>query len=209
AEAGEQSLNVVQNPASTAEQRQQALESYTEELERLSLAADSIGLQGLAQLCAHLHANLDAFTAREQVLSEQESALLRGWQQPVLDYLEAIGTEASSRQLVNFMSQAEWLLPLDQDAANDILESLRHPAPSLEDFGDIEERPREARPEDVSLELPPETNPELLDSLLQELPNQTSEFSAAIQQLYEGTGTPADMEAAQRIAHTLKGAGNT
>ncbi|MEZ5591348.1 MAG: ATP-binding protein [Gammaproteobacteria bacterium] len=209
AEAGEQSLSVVQNPASNAEQRQQALESYTEELERLSLAADSIGLQGLAQLCAHLHANLDAFTAREQVLSDQESALLRGWQQPVLGYLEAIGTEASSRQLVDFMTQAEWLLPLDQDTANDILESLRHPAPSLEDFGEVEERPREARPEDVSLELPPETNPELLDSLLQELPNQTSEFSAAIQQLYEGTGTQADMEAAQRIAHTLKGAGNT
>ena len=209
AEAGEQSLSIVQDPSSSAEQRQQALEDYTEELERLSLAADSIGLQGLAQLCAQLHANLDAFTARQQVLSPAECCLLRDWQQPVLGYLEAIGAEQPSQDLIAFMQQSDWLLPVDEDTAAELLQALRNPSPTLEDFGEVEERPSTARPEDVSLELPPDTNQELLDSLLQELPNQTSDFTAAIQKLYDGQGTMADMESAQRIAHTLKGAGNT
>lgn len=58
--------------------------------------------------------------------------------------------------------------------------------------------------------MPPEdVNPELLDSLLQEMPLQAADFSAAIQRLTNGEGTRADVEAAQRIAHTLKGAANT
>ena len=209
AEAGEHSLGIVQESASSEEQRQQALEDYTEELERLSMAADSIGLQGLGQLCAQLHANLDAFAARQQVLSNTECRLLNDWQQPVLAYLEAIGAAQPSQDLIAFMQQPDWLLPLDNESAAELLQALRNPSPSLEDFGEVEARQTTAHPADVSLELPPDTNQELVDSLLQELPNQTSDFTAAIQKLYEGQGTMADMESAQRIAHTLKGAGNT
>jgi hypothetical protein len=64
-----------------------------------------------------------------------------------------------------------------------------------------------ATADDVSLKLPEDVNQDLLDGLLQELPNQTEEFSAAIQRLIKG-GTPEDVNIAQRIAHTLKGAGN-
>lgn len=209
AESGEHNLTIAQTPASTSEQRQHALEEYTEELERLSMAAESIGLQGLAQFCSLLHANLDAFTAREQTLSAAETELLRAWQQPILNYLQLIGAEQPSRQLVAFMQQPGWLLPLDDDESTKLLQALLNPTPSLEDFGEAEQRPTESQPEDVSLQVPADTNQELLDSLLQELPNQTSEFTAAIQKLYEGRGNQDDMAAAQRIAHTLKGAGNT
>ncbi|HYP67213.1 MAG TPA: response regulator, partial [Thiobacillaceae bacterium] len=44
---------------------------------------------------------------------------------------------------------------------------------------------------------------------LQELPGQTAELSAAIQRLAGGQGVLQDVEVAQRIAHTVKGAGNT
>ncbi|MCK7582294.1 MAG: chemotaxis protein CheW [Chromatiales bacterium] len=57
--------------------------------------------------------------------------------------------------------------------------------------------------------MPEDVNPELLDSLLQELPAQTAELSAAIQRLAGGEGVLRDVDVAQRIAHTVKGAGNT
>jgi chemosensory pili system protein ChpA (sensor histidine kinase/response regulator) len=44
---------------------------------------------------------------------------------------------------------------------------------------------------------------------LQELPGQAAEFSSAVQRLATGEGNLDDMKVAQRIAHTLKGAGNT
>ncbi|MDH3644261.1 MAG: response regulator, partial [Gammaproteobacteria bacterium] len=70
-------------------------------------------------------------------------------------------------------------------------------------------RPRHAQLEDISLTLPEDVNPELLDSLLQELPQQAADFSAAIQHLSSGEGALDDVESAQRLAHTLKGAANT
>ena len=62
---------------------------------------------------------------------------------------------------------------------------------------------------DVSLTPPEGINAELLDGLLQELPVQTSAFTAAIGNLAGGHGSLNDIEVAQRAAHTLKGAANT
>ena len=44
---------------------------------------------------------------------------------------------------------------------------------------------------------------------MQELPAQTAELSAAIQRLAGGEGDLRDVAVAQRIAHAVKGAGNT
>ena len=48
----------------------------------------------------------------------------------------------------------------------------------------------------------------MLDLLLQELPSYTQQFSEAIQRLHTG-GSSKDIDVAQRIAHTIKGSGNT
>ena len=87
-----------------------------------------------------------------------------------------------------------------------LLQAPALPAPELED--EQKARPLHALPEDVSLTLPEDVNPELLDALLQELPTQSRTFSEAIQNLIAG-GSLDDIEIAQRTAHTLKGAGNT
>jgi chemosensory pili system protein ChpA (sensor histidine kinase/response regulator) len=49
---------------------------------------------------------------------------------------------------------------------------------------------------------------EVLDGLLQDLPGQTAEFSKSVEALVGGGGAD-DVEVAQRIAHTVKGAANT
>lgn len=57
--------------------------------------------------------------------------------------------------------------------------------------------------------LPTDISRDLLDGLLQELPSQIEEFSNAIQTLIDGSGDSKEIEKAQRIAHTVKGAANT
>ena len=84
-------------------------------------------------------------------------------------------------------------------------------APALRDAElekEVEARPAQAAPEDVTLALPDDVNTELLDALIQELPGRTQTFSEAIQNLIAG-GSLEDVNVAQRTAHTLKGAGNT
>lgn len=49
----------------------------------------------------------------------------------------------------------------------------------------------------------------MLDGLLQELPGQTEEFSSAVQSLIDGSGDISEVQKAQRVAHTVKGAANT
>jgi chemosensory pili system protein ChpA (sensor histidine kinase/response regulator) len=62
---------------------------------------------------------------------------------------------------------------------------------------------------DISLELPEDINPELLDGLLIELPVQTAAFARAVQRIVAGNATRQDLVVAKRAAHTLKGAANT
>jgi len=57
--------------------------------------------------------------------------------------------------------------------------------------------------------LPQDVNNDLLETLLQELPLQTADFSSAIQKLIKGEGSLDDVDTAQRVAHSLKGAANT
>lgn len=71
------------------------------------------------------------------------------------------------------------------------------------------QRATQARTEDVSLHLPPDVNPKLLAVLLHELPQHAEEFSACVQRIAAGHGSPRDVASAQRNAHTLKGAANT
>ncbi|MDX1605078.1 MAG: chemotaxis protein CheW, partial [Candidatus Competibacterales bacterium] len=65
------------------------------------------------------------------------------------------------------------------------------------------------RAEDVALTPSADIAPELLDSLVQELPQQISAFSACVQKLLDGTAGPGELDTAQRIIHTVKGATTT
>lgn len=207
-ENADQAVNIARDHAS-ADARRQALEGLGEEIGRLQMAAESIGLDGLGQYCTIVQTNVLSLAERAQPLGAAESELLAGWLEPTLAYLNNPLDPDTATTLVDLLTRNEWPQALDAGAASVLVDSLLNPSPTLADFGEIEERPREALPEAVSLQLPGDTNPELLDSLLQELPNQVAEFSSLIQRLYNREGDLGMLETAQRIAHTLKGAGNT
>ncbi len=69
-------------------------------------------------------------------------------------------------------------------------------------------RPTVATAEALNLAIAEDENPALVQSFLDDLPEKTAEFTTAITQFIEGQAF-SDLDIARRIAHTVKGAGNT
>ncbi|TVR64600.1 MAG: response regulator [Candidatus Competibacteraceae bacterium] len=193
---------------STPTARDEALSGYAEQLERLGDAAASVGLLGLRQVCAGLQTNLKHLAGQSDPLTAEQHTLLTSWTLPALAYLRALDDRSTGATLARCLEDAGWPQPLSTAKVAPLIELLVSAKLVTEEEG-AEARPRQAQPEDVSLELPEDVNPELLDGLLRELPGQAADFSAAIQRLATGEGQLDDVKVAQRIAHTLKGAGNT
>lgn len=189
--------------------RGEALLGYAEEIARLADATEAMGLGGLQRICAHVNGNLLALASLPRPLTGVEYELIAAWPTRAMRYLRALTDRDACQALVEPFRDVAWPSPLSAEEAGALVDSLVAPALLALPEMESEARPREALPEDVSLVLPEDVNPELLDSLLQELPAQTAEFSAAIQRLAEGEGDLRDVDVAQRIAHTVKGAGNT
>ncbi len=201
-------LAVARVAASTPTARAEALSGYAEHLERLGDAAASIGLTGLQQVCICLQANLGILAVQDTSLQTEQRQVVEAWPELALGYLRALNDRAVCTALVNHLQDMRWPQPLAAADAAPLIDLLVAPTLVTEE-AEAEARPRQAQPEDISLALPADVNQELLDGLLQELPHQAAEFSAAIQRLAAGGGQLEDVDVARRIAHTLKGAGNT
>ena len=208
-EAGAELEAVATDPDGDAETRREALSSYAEEIARFADAAEAMGFVGLQLVTHQVHGNVRALASRDRALSELEYRLIAGWPTLAMGSLQAVADRDACRALVDHLRQTGWPNPLPDGEADTLADLLMTPTLAVPEHMVEEARPREASAGDVSLALPEDVNPELLDSLLQELPAQTAELSAAIQRLAGGEGGLRDVEVAQRIAHTVKGAGNT
>jgi chemosensory pili system protein ChpA (sensor histidine kinase/response regulator) len=185
----------------------QGLEQARERLECFANAARTAGFGGLSRWCEQVGANIERFLAETPALNPERLALLRGWLREVARYLPNFQAEGAGGEAVARLEGVGWPLPLASEAGAAILEQMRGEAMK----GWREEapaRPQTATADDVSLAVPGDVSRELLDILLQELPVHTRQFSEAVQRLGAG-GDLADLQVAQRLAHTLKGSANT
>jgi chemosensory pili system protein ChpA (sensor histidine kinase/response regulator) len=187
---------------------QQVLIEYADDLERFGDGAASLGLEGLQQVCGHLRTHLLSLASQEQPLSEAQRQVIADGPTFILHYLQGLYDADRCTALSQYLCAASWPQPLSQADAATLHATLQ--ANHL-DVGDTEQTPRQrhALLADISLTLPEDVSPELLDSLLLELPQQAEAFSSAVQRLSSGDGSLADVDAAKRVAHTLKGAANT
>jgi len=188
----------------------EAFNASLAEFELFGEAASALAMDGLAEVCFHLAENYRAIAKINSQPSDELWTLLFQWPDLLLGYLGQVNEMAMAQSVVTYLADSLWPMPLPEGDYNALLELLTSPV--------IEEvavqhalRPSadEISQEDVSLVLPDDVNSDLLDAMLQELPLQTSEFSAAIKKLVDGEGGLDDVKSAQRIAHSLKGAGNT
>ena len=183
------------------------IKSLSKNLKRYGEAIKSIEFEELGEVIDHTRQNVDLLAEAGNEAQTAITELLLDWPRQILDYMQDPADKAKADSLLQFMQRDGWLLPLDGEQVKTLSANL-----TLSDFSNLEEevpeRQQQATPEDVSIELQDDINQDLLEGLLQELPGQTEELSAAIQRLIEG-GTQDDVLIAKRIAHTLKGAGNT
>ena len=207
-EISDEILDIASAADSSSEARIEAISSYAEYLERLGDASASINLIGLQQTCACLHTNLLELATQESPLNPDQRGVVESWPILALSYLQAPDDRSQCMALAQCLQDARWPQPLSDDDVAALTDQLFAPKLVTEE-AEAETRPQQAQADDISLELPPDVNPDLLDGLLQELPYQAADFSAAVQRLSTGEGQLADVDVARRIAHTLKGAGNT
>ncbi|HEY5703578.1 MAG TPA: response regulator [Gammaproteobacteria bacterium] len=176
-------------------------------LDRFGSACQAAELAGLYQASSVLIENLKLQSFHNS-FTEEQANLLSSWPGIVSSYLNNLGQGNAANDIIEILTSGYWPKPLITDVVPALSDLLSAPYPVEQDES-REQRQTTAIAEDVSIVIPEDINQELLDGLLQELPTQTESFSAAIQTLVDGSGTTSDMEKAQRVAHTVKGAANT
>ncbi|MGA8864110.1 MAG: response regulator [Gallionella sp.] len=197
-------LAAIVDPELSADNRLAALGNYAELLQRLAVAANSIELTALGAAFSRLSYLLSVLEA----LHPEQYDLLKQFPVLVAAYLATPADEGAGAALAGLLADAAWRTPVDMDDLPRWVESLVNIEIVASEKTETE-RQSHANAEDVSIALPDDINPELLDGLLQELPVQTAAFTAAIERLATGEGSSKDVERAMRAAHTLKGAANT
>ena len=178
---------------------------FSQMIERLALATDSIGLTGLNKILTFLVENLNSIKDNN-IIDNGNLIYLKGFSKLALQYLSDLDNKELINILASPLAQLNWPNKFDHEIKA-LEKELLSPRLMIED--DIEIRATQATVEDVSIKLPEDVNQQLLSTLLQELPVQAEEFTQSITQIVEGNASLRDVEKAQRIAHTLKGAANT
>jgi chemosensory pili system protein ChpA (sensor histidine kinase/response regulator) len=180
---------------------------YVEQVERMASAAEMVGLLALQKTCEVIHDYLLQYEKEsiDKVIDSHKTILL--WPQVVLEYLTDIYAEKNQVSVIEYLSDDAWCLPIGEQQINE-LQSLFLTSTINVEQSEEDKRKDVATEVDVSIIIPDDVQTELLDGLLQELPNQTEEFSHAVQAL-NGNDFLRHIEIAQRIAHTIKGAANT
>jgi chemosensory pili system protein ChpA (sensor histidine kinase/response regulator) len=185
----------------------EVLENYTDQVQRLDAAAEIMGLEGLKAVCTLITDNVKALSTREVAVRTQAKNVLERWPDLILAYLQTPAQSVAA--LVNHFREPQWAQPLDDTAAQALLNQLLAGSTSEEeeDTEAAYSRQTVANPEDVLLTIPEEVNRELLDAYLQETPQHAADFSVSIQTITQNPDQ-AEISKAQRIAHTLKGSSN-
>ena len=183
------------------------LQQAGDELERFANASKIAGFEGLGYVCLHINVNINRFVEQIDSFSKDRLNLLLDWLTSVQAYLPSYNKNNAGEHVVNGLTNEQWLLPLSSEEIMVILEKIHNE--SLVFGVEFEAlRMEKATDEEVSIALPDDVNQELLELLLQEMPEYTHQFSVAIQRM-QSEGNKKDLEVAQRVAHTLKGSANT
>ncbi len=180
-------------------------ETLIEHLDKFSRIAETADFKGLHLASLHTLSNLNALQAGDK--PEFIDALLEQWLVALNHYLINPTAPEKIQSLILALCSPKWPIALNEVNAMELMTAFQ----ALESDNQQEaqpERQKQAQADDISLQVPEDVAPELVDSLLSELPEQTASFSAAIANLDQG-GSMDDIIIAQRAAHTLKGAGNT
>ena len=200
-------LAILNEPEISDEVLREVIETQADQIERIGSAAELMGLHGLYIFCSEMINKLAHIknTDPNQLIQLQEQVLI--WPDVVQGYLFALDDQDYIQAAIDYLMLDAWPIKLSSDELKNIKEAFCNSEIEV-DHSQEPERIREATAENISLDIPEDVPDDLVNSLLVDLPTQTAEFSDAVQNL-RSDDFIAQLEVAKRIAHTLKGAGNT
>ena len=183
------------------------VEAYLEILGRVDTIAAELDLEGLTFVCAFLRRNLELIASLYGDARAQALEMLRAWPDVVIDHL--LNPEDDSRCLavVDFLELESWPEPVPYRDLRSLIEGLAKTVEVSAEFV-VEAREIEATAEDVSLDIADDTSQELINAFFAESPGHAENLSALMASITQGVDVQDNVEAAQRLAHTLKGSGN-
>lgn len=191
----------------STDQNFEAYEDFEIELHKFTGVVALAGFEGLKLSCEHAQDNYITLKENKFIASEEGSRIWDDWIKATVKYLQSPLDSELIQQLLVVHCSPEWSSALNEAQTTELLINLRELGADKSEF-EAPQRQVEVLEGDVSLQLPDDVYPELLDGLLQELPVLTEEFSRAVGNLSR-KGNMEDLMTAQRVAHTIKGAGNT
>lgn len=159
------------------------LDELFSHLDNLGHAARLVGLLGVERVCEHLKANFLIW--QNQPWADEYSILMAGWCPLLIHYLTSIGGEhenAAVSQLLEYVLDNRW-------PQGEHYEALQQAFSSSEIIADedspISQLPSFVDEDMVSLAIDSDVNRDLLNGLLQELPDHSASFSRAVARLVE------------------------
>ena len=182
------------------------LETQIEHVNRIGSAARIIGLHGLHQFCNYMRGNFTHIQKNNpnKLISLRSKILY--WPDVIQTYLVSPTDPDYIQAALDYLSQKE--LPVNLSQAQLSRVGSQFTKSKVEIDTRSGDRIREATPELVTLKLSEEIQTDLFNSFMLDLPRQTEELSNSVHKL-QNKDFLKQLEISERIAHNLKGAGNT
>lgn len=185
----------------------QTAETYSELVTRVSTVSKELGLSGLVLICDFILKNLTLLAALPVKERIAPLEVLQGWPRVVIDHLTRPEDDSLCIAVIDYLEKDNWPEPLPYKEMRNLIEGLTKELEMSADF-EVEQREIEATADDVSLDISTDASPELIEAFFAESPGHAETFSQLIAAISNGENVHENIEAAQRIAHTLKGSGN-
>jgi len=102
-------------------------ENYTNQVQEIWDAAEQAGLSGLQEVCTFINDNWMGFILEDKAQKQALQSYFEQWPVLMEEYLQE-QTEESARLIVSFMQEEDWPVPLETEAANQLLTMLTQSA---------------------------------------------------------------------------------
>lgn len=190
-----------------AEELSQSVDAYNQIVSRVASVSEELGLQGLNYICKFVSFNLSQVADKPPAQRAVSLAALQGWPRVVIEHLIHPDDDALCIAVIDYLEKPEWPEPVPYRDVHVLIKGLTGAFEISNDF-EVEAREVEASDADVALEMSANASHELIDAFFAETPGHAEKFSALVEAISRGEDVQKNVEAAQRIAHTLKGSGN-
>lgn len=184
--------------------------TYADFCTRSSQATESLGLSGLAWVASSIaHMLAPPMPDRALEVRLEAAPLLRRWPDFFMAYLDGwTQGDLAQSDIAGLLADLAHLSRLVrwQEGQLRELESLLQSPPSMADQqAALLPKFELPEPEAMSLEVPDDSDADILDGFLAEGPSQIEQLSNIVAELSSGAVSAAQLELAHRNAHTLKG----